>query len=83
MSKELEEKLNQEVKNLQNAYINTFATLEGKKVMYDLLRNLLIDGEVLARQYTSDDILASHIQVGMKIAYKYIEEQLPISIIKQ
>jgi hypothetical protein len=83
MNKKLEEKLNQEVKNLQNAYINTFATLEGKKVMYDLLRNLLIDGEVLARQYTSDDILASHIQVGMKIAYKYIEEQLPISIIKQ
>jgi hypothetical protein len=68
-------------KDLENAYNQTFGTLEGKKVLNDLQRNLLINGDVLAKEYTQDDILASHLQVGLKIAYKYIENILSIKII--
>ena len=68
-------------KDLENAYNQTFGTPEGKKVLNDLQRNLLINGDVLAKEYTQDDILASHLQVGLKIAYKYIENILSIKII--
>lgn len=71
------------VKDLQNAYNNVFSTEEGKKVLDDITRNLLLYGDVIARNYTSDDILASHIQVGLKLAYKYIQNNLPINIIKK
>jgi hypothetical protein len=81
MTKNLNELLQVKVKDLQNAYNTTFSTNEGKKVLNDLLRNLLIDGDILARNYTSDDALASHIQIGLKIAYNYIENNLPINII--
>ena len=81
MSKDLNELLEIKVKDLENAYNNTFSTNEGKKVLNDLLRNLLIDGDILAKNYTSDDVLASHIQIGLKIAYKYIEDNLPVNLI--
>lgn len=81
MSKDLNELLEIKVKDLENAYNNTFNTNEGKKVLNDLLRNLLIDGDILAKNYTSDDVLASHIQIGLKIAYKYIEDNLPVNLI--
>lgn len=81
MAKDLNELLEIRVKDLENAYNNTFNTNEGKKVLNDLLRNLLIDGDILAKNYTSDDVLASHIQIGLKIAYKYIEDNLPINLI--
>ena len=70
-------------KDLQNAYNNVFSTEEGKKVLDDITRNLLLYGDVIARNYTNDDILASHIQVGLKLAYKYIQGNLPINIIKK
>lgn len=81
MAKDLNELLEIRVKDLENAYNNTFSTNEGKKVLNDLLRNLLIDGDILAKNYTSDDVLASHIQIGLKIAYKYIENNLPVNLI--
>lgn len=71
------------IKDLQNAYNNVFSTEEGKKVLDDITRNLLLYGDVIARNYTNDDILASHIQVGLKLAYKYIQNNLPINIIKK
>lgn len=81
MAQDLNELLEIRVKDLENAYNNTFSTNEGKKVLNDLLRNLLIDGDILAKNYTSDDVLASHIQIGLKIAYKYIEDNLPVNLI--
>lgn len=81
MAQDLNELLEIRVKDLENAYNNTFNTNEGKKVLNDLLRNLLIDGDILAKNYTSDDVLASHIQIGLKIAYKYIEDNLPVNLI--
>jgi len=81
MAKDLNELLEKRVIDLENAYNNTFNTNEGKKVLNDLLRNLLIDGDILAKNYTSDDVLASHIQIGLKIAYKYIEDNLPVNLI--
>lgn len=81
MAQDLNELLEIRVKDLENAYNNTFSTNEGKKVLNDLLRNLLIDGDILAKNYTSDDVLASHIQIGLKIAYKYIENNLPVNLI--
>lgn len=81
MNEDQIELLKLKAKDLENAYNQTFGTLEGKKVLNDLQRNLLINGDVLAREYTQDDILASHIQVGLKIAYKYIENILSIKVI--
>lgn len=81
MNDNLNELLKIKVKDLENAYNNTFNTNDGKKVLNDLLRNLLIDGDMLAKNYTSDDVLASHIQIGLKIAYKYIEDNLPVNLI--
>lgn len=81
MNEDQIELLKLKAKDLENAYNQTFGTLEGKKVLNDLQRNLLINGDVLAREYTQDDILASHLQVGLKIAYKYIENILSIKII--
>lgn len=70
-------------KNLENAYRNVFSTEDGKKVLDDITRNLLLYGDDIAKNYTSDDALASHIQVGLKLAYKYITSNLPINIIKK
>lgn len=81
MNEDQIELLKLKAKDLENAYNQTFGTLEGKKVLNDLQRNLLINGDVLAKEYTQDDILASHLQVGLKIAYKYIENILSIKII--
>jgi len=81
MNEDQIELLKLKAKDLENAYNQTFGTPEGKKVLNDLQRNLLINGDVLAREYTQDDILASHIQVGLKIAYKYIENILSIKVI--
>ncbi|GEM_PF-1485297 len=81
MNEDQIELLKLKAKDLENAYNQTFGTLEGKKVLNDLQRNLLINGDVLAREYTQDDMLASHIQVGLKIAYKYIENILSIKVI--
>lgn len=81
MNEDQIELLKLKAKDLENAYNQTFGTPEGKKVLNDLQRNLLINGDVLAREYTQDDILASHLQVGLKIAYKYIENILSIKII--
>lgn len=81
MNEDQIELLKLRAKDLENAYNQTFGTLEGKKVLNDLQRNLLINGDVLAREYTQDDMLASHIQVGLKIAYKYIENILSIKVI--
>lgn len=81
MNEDQIELLKLRAKDLENAYNQTFGTLEGKKVLNDLQRNLLINGDVLAREYTQDDILASHLQVGLKIAYKYIENILSIKVI--
>lgn len=81
MNEDQIELLKLKAKDLENAYNQTFGTLEGKKVLNDLQRNLLINGDVLVREYTQDDILASHLQVGLKIAYKYIENILSIKII--
>lgn len=81
MNEDQIELLKLKAKDLENAYNQTFGTLEGKKVLNDLQRNLLINGDVLAREYTQDDKLASHIQVGLKIAYKYIENILSIKVI--
>lgn len=78
---EIIESLEVKAKDLENAYIQTFGTLHGKKVLNDLLRNLLIEGEIIAKNYTNDDRLASHVQVGLKLAYKYIEENLPVNLI--
>lgn len=75
------ENLEVKAKDLENAYIQTFGTFHGKKVLNDLLRNLLIEGEIIAKNYTSDDNLASHVQVGLKLAYKYIEDNLPVNLI--
>ena len=81
MNEDQIELLKLKAKDLENAYNQTFGTPEGKKVLNDLQRNLLINGDVLAREYTQDDILASHIQVGLKIAYKFIENILSIKVI--
>lgn len=81
MNEDQIELLKLKAKDLENAYNQIFGTLEGKKVLNDLQRNLLINGDVLAREYTQDDMLASHIQVGLKIAYKYIENILSIKVI--
>jgi len=81
MNEDQIELLKLKAKDLENAYNQTFGTPEGKKVLNDLQRNLLINGDVLAREYTQDDILASHLQVGLKIAYKYIENILSIKVI--
>lgn len=81
MNEDQIELLKLKAKDLENAYNQTFGTPEGKKVLNDLQRNLLINGDVLAKEYTQDDILASHLQVGLKIAYKYIENILSIKII--
>jgi hypothetical protein len=81
MNEEQKQLLELKSKDLQNAYNNTFSTNNGKKILNDLLRNLLIDGDIIAKNYTNDDILASHIQIGLKLAYKYIEDNLPINII--
>ena len=81
MNEDQIELLKLRAKDLENAYNQTFGTIEGKKVLNDLQRNLLINGDVLAREYTQDDMLASHIQVGLKIAYKYIENILSIKVI--
>lgn len=80
-NEELIKDLEQKAKNLENAYNLTFGTAEGKKVLLDLQRNLLINGDLIARDYTQSDELASHIQVGLKLAYKYIENILSIKII--
>lgn len=77
------ENLEYKAKDLENSYINIFSTTEGQKVLKDLLRNLLIDGDIIAKDYTSDDILASHIQIGLKLAYKYIEGNLPVNLINK
>jgi len=81
MNEEQRQLLELKSKDLQNAYNNIFSTNNGKKILNDLLRNLLIDGDIIAKNYTNDDILASHIQIGLKLAYKYIEDNLPINII--
>lgn len=81
MNEEQRQLLELKSKDLQNAYNNTFGTNDGKKILNDLLRNLLVDGDIIAKNYTNDDILASHIQIGLKLAYKYIEDNLPINII--
>ena len=81
--KKILENLEYKAKDLKNAYNNTFSTDDGQKVLKDLLRNLLIDGDIIAKNYTSDDILASHIQIGLKLAYKYIEDNLPINLINK
>jgi hypothetical protein len=81
MNEEQRQLLESKSKDLQNAYNNTFGTNDGKKILNDLLRNLLVDGDIIAKNYTNDDILASHIQIGLKLAYKYIEDNLPINII--
>lgn len=81
MNEEQRQLLELKSKDLQNAYNNTFSTNDGKKILNDLLRNLLVDGDIIAKNYTNDDILASHIQIGLKLAYKYIEDNLPINII--
>ena len=77
------ENLEYKAKDLENSYINIFSTAEGQKVLKDLLRNLLTDGDIIAKDYTSDDILASHIQIGLKLAYKYIEGNLPVNLINK
>ncbi len=51
---------------------NVFGTADGLVVYKDLRNALVINPELISREYTSDDNLASHVQVGMRLAFQYI-----------
>ncbi len=60
-----------------------FGTLEGKIVYKNLRSALVVNPELITKQYTNDDQLASHLQVGMRLAFKYIDDFLELKTINK
>jgi hypothetical protein len=61
-------------KDLRDAYIQTFSSHEGKKVLDDLQNSLCVNSDFLTTSYPHDH--AAHIQLGMRLAFRYIQVQL-------
>ena len=49
----------------------------------DLRTALVINPESITREYTCDDVLASHLQVGMRLAFQYIDDYLDLNTINK
>lgn len=60
-----------------------FGTPEGKIVYKNLRSALVVNPELITKQYTNDDQLASHLQVGMRLAFKYIDDFLELKTINK
>jgi hypothetical protein len=78
-----EEILNQKLEERRKIFNNLFSSPEGKIVYKDLRSALVINPELMTRQYTNDDALASHIQVGMRLAFQYIDDFLNLNTINE
>ena len=55
---------------------NVFSTENGKELLNYITKAFLINGDLIARQYTKDDVLASHIQIGLKLAFNFINNNI-------
>jgi hypothetical protein len=64
-------------KDLREAYIQTFSSYEGKKVLDDLRNSLCVNSDFLTLNYSQEQ--AAHIQLGMRLAYRYIQIQLNLN----
>lgn len=62
---------------------NVFGTPEGKVVYKNLRSALVVNPELITNQYTNDDQLASHLQVGMRLAFKYLDGFLELETINK
>ena len=80
---ELEKKLQEKLLERKQIFNNVFGTADGLVVYKDLRNALVINPELISREYTCDDNLASHVQVGMRLAFGYIDDFLDLNTINK
>lgn len=72
--------LQDDEKDLRDAYIQTFSSYEGKKVLDDLQNSLCVNSDFITDTdfYTKNYPIEKRadIQVGMRLAFRYIQVQL-------
>ena len=77
--KHLQEKLIER----KRIFNTVFGSAEGLIVYKDLRTALVINPELISREYTCDDVLSSHLQVGMRLAFQYIDDYLDLNTINK
>jgi hypothetical protein len=76
-------KLQEKLIERKRIFNTIFGSAEGLIVYKDLRSALVINPELITRQYTNDDVLSSHLQVGMRLAFQYIDDFLDLKTINK